>query len=52
MLFGLILLITAGVSRVKLETHKKGYSWGLVLGVIIGIAMFLFISALGWLQSD
>ncbi len=52
MLFGLILLITAGVSRAKLETHKKGYAWGLVLGVIIGIAMFLFISALGWLQSD
>ena len=52
MLFGLILLITAGVSRAKLETHKKGYAWGLVLGVIIGIAMFLFISAVGWMQSD
>ena len=40
MLFGLILLITAGVSRVKLETHKKGYAWGLVLGVIIELQCF------------
>ena len=49
-LSALILLIVAGESRGKPETHEKGYAWGILSGTIIGFAMFVFFSSIGWLR--
>ena len=50
-LSALILLIVAGESRGKPETYEKGYAWGILSGAIIGFAMFVFFSAIGWLRE-
>ncbi|MBG45642.1 MAG: hypothetical protein CMB76_03890 [Euryarchaeota archaeon] len=50
-LSALILLIVAGESRGKPETHERGYAWGILSGTIIGFAMFVFFSAIGWLRE-
>ena len=50
MLSALILVIIAGASRrkINLDVYDKWYATGVIFGIIVGVAMFVFLTILGW----
>ncbi len=50
LLSALILVIIAGASRRKInvDVYDKWYATGVIFGIIVGVAMFVFLTIIGW----